>query len=142
MNIQMSRKLVSIIAGLGLIMLSPVVTHAECAQSDIAGTWYIYAPAMLRCKIKVNSSGSIVASRSKCSFRDETGRYTMNLSGGNVSISSGCNITGKMTVCEDECVNLKIEHGRLERDKNMVILETYLPAIDPTGTMSFVGAKR
>jgi len=142
MNIHISRKLVSIFAGLGLIMLTPVFSHAGCVQSDLEGTWYTYAAAMLRCKIKVNSSGSIVASKSVCSIRDETGRYSMNVTGGNISTSKGCLLSGKMRVCEDGCVNLKIEHGRLERDKNMVILETYIPAIDPTGTMSFVGAKK
>ena len=140
MNI--TRKSMFISLGLLWGMLSPVSVQAECVQSELAGTWYIYAPAMLRCKVKVNSSGTIVASKSKCSFRDETGRYSGNIAGGNMSISSGCKVTGKMKVCGDGCESIKIEHGRLERDKNMIILEAYVPGIDPTGTLSFVGAKK
>ena len=136
------RKLMFVSLGLLLGVLSPEFSHAGCVQSELAGTWYTYAPAMLRCKIKVNSSGTIVASKSKCSLRDETGRYSGNVSGGNMSVTSGCKVTGKMTVCGDGCEKIKIEHGRLERDKNMIILEAYLPGIDPTGTLSFVGAKK
>jgi len=141
MNIHISKKLVSLITGLGLIMLPPVFAHAGCTQNDLEGTWYAYAAAMLRCKIKVNSSGSIVASKSLCKFRDETGQYPASASG-NIGISDRCMISGKITVCDAGCANLKIEHGRLERDKNMFVLEVNAPAYDPTTSISLVGVKK
>ena len=141
MNIHISKKLVSIIAGLGLIMLPPVFAHAECTQSDLAGTWYAYAATMLRCKVKVNSSGSIISSKSLCKFRDETGQYSASASG-SMGISDNCLISGKITVCDAECANLKIEHGRLERDNNMFVLEVNAPAIDPATSISLVGVKK
>lgn len=142
MKIPISRKLISIISGVGLIVSPPVFANAGCIQSDLAGTWYAYAGAMVHCKIKVNSSGSIVASKSKCSMRDETGRYSMNIGGGNFGITNACIVTGKIKLCEASCVDLKIEHGILERDKNMVILEGYAPIVDPGSSISFVGAKK
>ena len=140
MNITRKSMFICLVLLLG--MLPPVSAYAECDQIDLKGTWFAYAPAMLRCKIHINSSGIIVSSKSTCSFRDEIGRYDANIASGEMSVSNGCRITGRMKVCEYECVNVKIEHGRLERDKNMFILEAYLPDLDPTGTMSFVGAKR
>ena len=141
MNIHISKKLVSIIAALGLITLKPVFAHADCAQSDLTGTWYAYAGAMLRCKVKVNSSGSIVASKSSCRFNDETGQYSASASG-KMDISDHCLISGKITVCDAGCANLKIEHGRIERDKNMFVLEVNAPAYDPTTSISLVGVKK
>ena len=71
MNIQTGRKLVSIIAVLAMGMFSPLATQAGCVQSDLDGTWYAYAATMMRCKIDVNSSGSIVSSslRALCGTR-------------------------------------------------------------------------
>ena len=143
MNALTSKKLDSKVAVLALIMLSPVFANAGCIQSDLQGTWYTYAAAMLHCKIKVNSSGSIVASNSKCSIRDETGRYSLNIGGGNLKVSNNCVIVdGKIRLCEDRCTSLTIEHGILERDKNMIILEVYAPVVDPTTSLSLVGAKK
>lgn len=124
-----------------LSMLSPFPAYSGCVQSDLQGTWYAYAAAMMRCKIKVNSSGSIVASNSKCVVRDETGRYSLNIGGGNLGVSNACVVKGKIKLCEAGCTGFIIEHGMLERDKNMVILEGYAAA-DPAASLSLVGAKK
>jgi len=141
MNLHMSRKLVAIVAGLGLMMFFPVYVHAGCVQGDLEGTWYTFAPAMMRCKVNVNSSGSIVASKSTCSIRDETGVFKLNVGGGSLEISSACKVVGKMRLCDARCTGFKIENGRLERDKNIVVLQGY-PVIDPSGSMSLVGVKK
>ena len=141
MNIQTGRKLVSIIAVLAMGMLSPLATQAGCVQSDLDGTWYAYAATMMRCKIDVNSSGSIVSSKSSCSMRDETGRFSLDVGGGNLGISNACLMKGKMKICDARCVGFKIEHGRLERDKNMLILEGYF-AVEPDVTITLVGVKK
>ena len=61
MNVHISSKLIAIGAGLGLIMLSPILAYAGCSQSDLTGTWYAYSmsadalgaspPATINCKV-------------------------------------------------------------------------------------------
>ena len=46
-----------------------------------------------------------------------------------------------MKICDARCVGFKIEHGRLERDKNMLILEGYF-AVEPDVTITLVGVKK
>ena len=139
MNI--SRKSMFISFALLLSMLSPMPAYSGCIQSDLEGVWYAYAAAMMHCKIKVNSSGSIVASKSKCTVRDETGRFSLNIGGGNLGVSNTCVVTGKIRLCEARCTGFIIEHGMLERDKNMVILKGY-PNADPAESLTLVGAKK
>jgi hypothetical protein len=141
MTIHKSMQLVSLVAFLGLGMFAPEFAHAGCVQMEMEGTWYTFAPAMMRCKVNVNSSGSIVASKSSCSIRDETGVYSLNIGGGHLDISSACKIEGKIRLCEARCTGFKIENGRLERDKNIVVLQGY-PSIDPGASMALVGIKK
>jgi hypothetical protein len=142
--VDISRKSMFMSFALLLSILLPVQVHAECIQTDLKGVWYAYGISMGeidRCKIKVNSSGSIVGSKSKCSARDATGRFSLNIGGGNMYVSDTCVVTGKITFCEGACVSSKIEHGMLERDKNVVTAEGYLIP-DPAAVFSFVGIKK
>ena len=139
-----SRKSMFIIVALLLSMLSPMLAQGACSQNNLTGTWYAYGNSgneIERCKIKVNSSGSIVGSKSKCSARDATGRFSLNIGGGNLQVSSACVVKGRINFCEASCTALRIEHGMLERDKNILTVEGYL-VVDPRYTASLVGVKK
>ena len=128
MNIHTISKLMFIGIWLLLGMLSPVLAHAGCVQSDMGGTWHTYgliiatAPsgdaASTSCKIKINSSGSIVASKSSCKDRSSFGtQYSYDVLGGKITVNSKCNLSGK--VRSDDSVFLDkmiLDHGMLAQD--------------------------
>ena len=139
-----SRNSMFISFALLLGMISPMLAQGACSQSDLTGVWYTYGSDMgeiARCKIKVNSSGSIVGSRSKCTARDATGRYSLNVGGGYMGVADNCIVKGNLKFCEGGCVKANIEHGMLERDNNILTVEGYL-VVDPSAVFYLVGVKR
>ena len=152
MNVHISSKLIAIGAGLGLIMLSPILAYAGCSQSDLTGTWYAYSmsadalgaspPATINCKVKLNSSGSIVASKSSCKMRDFSDPVKIPVSGGNMKVTSGCNLSGTLKL--DTPVGpqtLKIGHGTLAKDKVTLFAVGYVKEY-PSSIAHLTAAKK
>lgn len=122
------RKTMCVIIGLMLGVISSTATQAACVQSDFAGTWYTYtmsvdttgviSPQVDRCKFKVNSSGSIVASKSSCKSRNSSGTFVTDVTGGNVKVSSKCKLSGSVDffALGVPFTNV-LEDGRLSKDK-------------------------
>jgi len=150
MNI--SRKPVFCSFVLLISMLAPMLVQASCDPSDIPGTWMTYGvsgdtfygemSSTDRCKIKVNSSGSIVGSASYCKYRDRKGVHKLDVSSGNVEVNSNCVVTGNMRLCKSgDCAKLIIEHGTLSTGKNVFSIVGYSKP-DPDFVFSFTGLKR
>lgn len=139
--------------GLALAMLIPVAVQASCEQGDLTGVWMTYGISIDtyfsnsdetdRCKIKVNSSGTIVATASYCIFRDQKGKYRVDVAGGSVLVASNCRVTGTVDLCYlDACsFGLTIEHGTLSQDKNVISMLGY-SRNDNDVVFSFTGVKR
>ncbi|MBI5463047.1 MAG: hypothetical protein HY941_12750 [Gammaproteobacteria bacterium] len=80
---------------------------AACAQTNLAGTWYATGVTgnsntngfedYIRCKIVLNSAGTVVTSGSSCIGRDSVGRYTVPVTGGRVRASAACAVSGSLT---------------------------------------------
>ena len=137
MNIQIIRRSVIIGAGFVLSILSPIMAQAGCVQSELAGTWYTYsmsadsygssAPQANRCKVRINSSGSIVASKSSCKIRSFLGLIDANITGGTVKVSSGCTLSGSIRLFSSFAGSdtIKLEYGTVAKDKKTFSLIAY-----------------
>lgn len=138
-------------AAVTLGILFPVATQAACNQSDLSGIWMIHGVSgdtylgdlseTDRCKIKVNSSGSIVGSASSCTGSDYSGAFKVNIKSGYLQTTSTCKVTGKIRVCGDVCGNAIIEHGTLSKDANVISLVGY-DAGDRGVVISWTAVKR
>jgi len=152
MDINIIRKSGIIGAVLGMSMLSPIMAHAGCSQIDMTGTWYAYSmsvdsagyyyPQTNECKVKLNSSGSIVASKSSCKMRTATGLVNVNITGGSVKASSNCKLSGSMKISSIYGTDtIKLEFGRVAKDKRTVSLVSY-DTSDPTYITHMTAVKR
>lgn len=109
---------------------------AACVQTDLTGTWHAVGAfgnanldgfeEYIRCKIVLNSAGTVVISQSTCRGRDNVGSFTVTFAGGSVRVSSACAITGNL-VYEAGATDLRqvIEFGQMARDKNIFTFATY-----------------
>ena len=59
-------------------------------------SYAVYASRTDRCKIKLNSTGSIVASKSSCKLIDYSGVFTVPVAGGNIVVKSNCSLNGNI----------------------------------------------
>ena len=118
-----------------LSLLSPVLVQAACSQSDLKGTWFTYSlsvdsfvtgdPSLTvssmtnRCKVKVSSSGDIVASKSSCKFRDQVGKDPLNITSGEIKVNPRCKLNGSITMelIGTSSITLILESGALAKDK-------------------------
>lgn len=152
MNIHISKKLISISAGLVLSLLLPILAHAGCEQSDLQGVWYTYgmsvdsldsfAPQTNRCKVKLNSSGSVVASKSSCKVRSWPGLINVNITGGSIKVSSSCSLSGSVKVDGIQGPNtIKLEYGSAATDKRTFSFVAY-SGNDPSYITHMTGVKR
>lgn len=137
---------------LGLIALtcSAGLGHAACTQLEIEGTWQVYgtyadgiAAASGRCVLKFNSVG-VLASTSKCSFRDET-------LGANVTIgvvgslllrnAQNCVYEGNIAIAGGTYKNKSAAlSAGLSRDKT-ILMATGTIVNGPGGAISFTAMK-
>ena len=138
--------------GLSILMLFPVLVQASCVLEDMPGTWMTYGvsgdtfygemSSTDRCKIKVNSSGSIVGSASYCKYRDRKGVHNLDVASGKMEVNSNCVITGTLRLCRrGVCVKQIIENGTLSTEKNVFSIVGYSKP-DPDLVFSFTGLKR
>ena len=152
MNIRISRKLISISAGLVLGMLSPVLVYAECIPSELAGTWFTYsmsvdsggsfAPQTNRCKVKINSAGNIVATKSSCKVRSRTGLINVNVTGGSIIVNSKCSLSGSIKISGPAgSSTIKLEYGTVAKDNKTLSLVAY-DAGDRSYITHLTGVKR
>ena len=118
-----------------LSFLSPVLVQAACSQSDLKGTWFTYSLSVdsfvtedhsltvssmtNRCKVKVSSSGDIVASKSSCKFRDQVGKDPLNITSGDIKVNPKCKLKGSITMelFGTSSITLILESGALAKDK-------------------------
>ena len=118
--------LLSAASALSLSMVFSSQAYAGCQQNDLAGTWYSYsmsvdssgisyAPLTYRCKVKLNSSGNVVASKSSCTVRGWEGKGNVNVTGGKIKVSSSCGVSG--SISQGALGTVKIESGTLAKDK-------------------------
>ena len=142
MSLPTNKKSIIISAVLGMSMLSPVLVHAGCSQSDMTGTWYAYSmsadsagyyyPQTNQCKVKISSSGSIVASKSSCKMRSITGLVAVNITGGSIKVNSSCKLSGSMKISSVYGNDtIKLEFGSAAKDKRTLSLVGY-DVDDPT----------
>ena len=134
MNIQIIRRSTLIGAGLLLSLLNPILAHAGCSQSDLTGAWYTYSMSVdssgriasraYRCKVKVNSSGSIVSSKSSCIFRDWGGQFSVGINGGSIRTNTKCNLDG-VVFLSSGIGAIDMDHGTLAKDKRTFYLTAH-----------------
>ena len=134
-------------------MLSPVFAQAGCVQSELAGTWYTYsmsvdssgsfAPQTNRCKVRINSSGSVVASKSSCIARSWPGLINVNVTGGSINVGSGCNLSGTLNIYSPEggSGTIKLQYGTVASDQKTISLVAY-DASNPAYITHLTGVKR
>ncbi|MEN8204862.1 MAG: hypothetical protein ABFS24_02505 [Pseudomonadota bacterium] len=138
--------------GLSIVLLSSQLAQASCDLSDAVGVWKIYGVSgntfngkmseTDRCKIKINSSGSIVGSSSACKFRDSSGKHELDVDKGNIEVNKHCVVTGFIRLCSSgACVKQIIEHGTLSAEKNVISFVGYSNP-DPDLVFFFTGLKR
>ena len=126
-------------------------SYAACEQSNLTGTWFfngLSGDLLLNdwetdfCKIKVNSTGTILNSGSQCKFRTTDGKDSIDVQGGNLAIRSNCSIKGKITVCDSGfCGNLVIDNARLDKGKTVITL-VGRASFDPDVVVFYTGVKR
>jgi hypothetical protein len=122
--------------GVLLTLSTSTLVEAACIQDNLRGTWYLYGVSADtfsgffdewdRCKVRIGSTGNVLARRSSCLFRDSAGKGSVNIAGGSLIIKSGCNFSGNIKVCEGgQCGTVKVEHGHLDRGKSVMSLVGY-----------------
>jgi hypothetical protein len=89
---------------------------AECNQSDLSGTWYVYG-AEDRCKLVIESNGAINTDKSLC--KDYERGATGRILSGQVSINQSCRVSGEIDV-EDDGLHA-IKHAWMNKNKDMFI---------------------
>ena len=115
----------------------PTTVGAACQQANMAGTWYALGIAgdaaygtlseIDRCKIVVNSGGTVVGTRSSCVYRHGSGTASMNVTGGQLRVSPACAVTGSVRICvSGGCASMRVQHAQMARDKNTVAATLYL----------------
>ena len=135
-----------------LSMLFPVMAQASCDPGDVVGTWMTYGVSgdtfdgkmneTDRCKIKINSSGSIVGSASSGYAVRQTRKNNLDVASGKMEVNSNCVITGTLRLCRrGACVKQIIENGTLSTEKNVFSIVGYSKP-DPDLVFSFTGLKR
>ena len=135
-SVPVNKKQIIVGIGLGLSALFPLYAYAGCSQGDMTGTWYTYSssddsaggfyPHTNRCKVKLNSSGNIVASKSSCKMRNAAGLISLNVTGGKVKVNSGCSLSGSMKISSIYGVDvITLEYGTLSKDKSTLSLVSY-----------------
>lgn len=124
---------------LGVLVLGAATTgavQAACRTSELAGTWYAmgisgnvvgsYFDISNRCKITINTTGSIVASSSSCTYYDWTGAGTSNITGGRLTVNSSCAVNGTIDICEpDGCTSIRVQFAQMQRDKTAFPLQGF-----------------
>ena len=128
-------------------------SYAACVQGDLAGTWYFngvtgdtFAGQFWEtdfCKVRVNSVGTIVKSKSQCQYRDYTGKQSYDITGGSLVISSSCKITGKIKYDFGGglTTNFNIDAARLDKGKTVITIAGRA-SIDPDIVSFFTGVKK
>jgi hypothetical protein len=90
---------------LGVVcLIAPLQAQAACSSSDISAKWQTYFKIVdgtgalwLKCKVKVNSSGAVVAGKS-CRVESPFGSASASTTGGSLSVASNCEVTGTIQV--------------------------------------------
>lgn len=104
------------------------VSQAACRQADLTGAWYAmgisgnvvgsYFDITNRCKVQLSSNGTVLASASSCTYFDWTGRGTANITGGMLTVSASCAVTGYIGICEPNgCTNMRVTFSQMDKSK-------------------------
>jgi hypothetical protein len=133
-------------------MCLPTNVLAACYQSNMTGTWFTYGVsgdtyygAMTetdRCKIRINSTGTIIGKGSSCIWRDYVGTHTLNIAGGSLKVDKYCKVTGRVKFCDSGlCAYMRIQFARMARDKNTISMLGYLE-VEPDLVAFYEAVKR
>ncbi|MBI5460760.1 MAG: hypothetical protein HY941_01065 [Gammaproteobacteria bacterium] len=130
---QCSTRMLLLVASLVMSGLA----SAACTQADLAGTWYAIGVGgdvnagtfdeIDRCKVRVGSTGGVIATGSSCSFRGGSGTDTSNITGGSLALSSSCAVTGSIRFCNAYgCASIRIQYAQMERGKDAFAMAGYI----------------
>lgn len=99
---------------------------ATCNQGKLTGIWYVGGINLdtafgggigLYCKIKVDQGGPVLGGSSSCQVSEADNRITFNVTNGEITTNSNCQMKGFIRVCEDEdCFRLNINGARLSNN--------------------------
>jgi hypothetical protein len=82
-------------------------------------SYAVYASQTNRCKIKLNSTGNIVASKSSCKLRDYSGVFSVPVTGGNIKVKSNCSLNGNIKlITPDGISTVVMEYGTAAKDRH------------------------
>ena len=108
-------------------MLTMGQASATCAATDVAGTWYVHGAVVdytstfgddwLRCKLVVNSSGTVSTSLSQCFFAGAAGTPdTVAVTAGALHVSTACAISSSSLTTSIGKVVVKF--GQMDKSHN------------------------
>lgn len=119
------------------LLLSAGGAQAACSQADLTGTWYAVGVGgnvgsgsfdeIDRCKIRISSTGAVIATGSSCSHRYWAGTAASNITGGSIKVASSCVVTGSLRFCNSNgCSTGIIQYAQMERGKTAFAMAGYL----------------
>lgn len=124
---------------------------ASCSQADLKGIWrftgvsgdtfYGEMNELDTCKLKLSSSGYVIASSSSCVFRDASGKQSFPpVAGGRLVVKSGCAVTGSIDFLGGGRVVVDSGSG-MDRGKTVISLAGYANT-DPDIVVAWTGVKK
>jgi hypothetical protein len=129
----MWRKVLTIFTALALgAILFSNHSWAACTQDDLQGTWRVYTISADRTgsfwlygTVVVNSDGTI---KSGTTFTSDT-NDRLTVKGGQLTLSSGCKITGKIELSGG--INVNVKQGALTEDGEQFSMVYKSNSVDP-----------
>ena len=125
-------KLLSLSALLLLSMFS-TQSFAGCGQGKLTGIWYVGGINLdtafgggvgAYCKLKVDQGGPILGGSSSCQVSEADNRVKFNVTGGELTVTGACQMSGYFRLCQDEdCFRFGINGARLA-DNGQVFMWT------------------
>jgi len=99
--------------------------NATCLQQDLTGTWMATGMTAntrtglnetFYCKIQLGSTGTIIGQSSSCKYRNSSGLYSSNITGGSLKVNSACRVYGSARLCPvgGSCYTMALDWGQLE----------------------------
>ena len=130
------------------ILTTAAGARAGCDEPDIKGTWvinttlvdvtYLYGPAVLACKVRIDARGQVSNKGSRCTGRDMDGSYKINIYDGEFIVKSSCAIEA---VLDTDAGLIYVEDGQLAADQKTWQGEGYL-AFDSNIAGTVVATRR
>jgi hypothetical protein len=156
------KKLSRLVSAFVLVMFSLTFSNAfaACTQGNLTGVWFLTGlqkdrlgpdAQNIRCKLKVDAGGPILASSSSCETRISGfpvgGEFVFDVEGGTLKVNSSCAVSGSFELCGregefDACVEYKIESARLNAQKQVITWLGFVPLPDNDSIHHFLAVKQ